>query len=109
METMGRAVNHGQNNFHLGWGDDEQGIICEILCYLRDRENIEATDKYLDPLAYWFDKRSTLPKLFAAGMKVLSVPATSVLSEQVFSGAGNISCKQRSSLSVATVEKLVLL
>ena len=74
-----------------------------------DRENIENTGRYIDPLAYWFDKRSTLPQLFNAAMKVLSVPATSVLSEQVFSGAGNISCKQRSRLGVGTIEKLVLL
>jgi hypothetical protein len=32
-----------------------------------------------------------------------------VLSEQIFSGAGNISCKQRSRLNVGTIEKLVLL
>ncbi len=50
-----------------------------------------------------------MPHLFNAALKMLSVPATSVLSEQVFSGAGNISCKQRSRLNVKTIEQLVLL
>lgn len=65
----------------MQWSDDEQGIIVEIKCYLGDKDNIRNTDKYVDPLAYWFDKRSVLPQLFKAALKMLSVPATSVLSE----------------------------
>ena len=106
---LGRVVYHGQNHYKLGWADDEQGIIVEIRCYLGDRDNIINTNKYVDPLAYWFDKRSVLPLLFSAAIKVLAIPATIVHSEQVFSGAGMISCKSRASLHTATVEKLVLL
>jgi hypothetical protein len=90
---MGINVRHGQNQWHIGWGDDEQGIIIEIMCYVNDRELIESTPRYLDPIAYWFDKRVSFPNLFLAALKALSVPATSVLSEQIFSGAGNISTK----------------
>lgn len=81
QQMLGRGVKHGQDRFYLGWADDEQHIILEIEMYLNERAGIEKTDRYVDPLAYWFDKRNTLPTLFNAAMKVLSVPATSVLSE----------------------------
>jgi hypothetical protein len=40
---------------------------------------------------------------------MLAIPSTSVLSEQVFSGAGRISTKERMSLGKSTIEKIVLL
>ena len=42
-------------------------------------------------------------------MKLLSVPATSVLSEQVFSTAGMVSTKQRIKLTTRNIEMLVFL
>lgn len=36
LDMLGRNVHHGQNQFHFGWAEDEQGIIVEIRCYLAD-------------------------------------------------------------------------
>lgn len=42
-------------------------------------------------------------------LKLCATPATSVLSEQVFSGAGQIAHKGRTTLASKTLEKLVYL
>jgi hypothetical protein len=49
------------------------------------------------------------PHLYKLALKMLAIPSTSVLSEQVFSGAGRISTKERMSLGKSTIEKIVLL
>ncbi len=65
--------------------------------------------QFLNPLVFWWHKKTAYPSLYKLALKLLAVPSTSVLSEQTFSGAGRISTKERSSLSKATIEKLVLL
>ena len=53
--------------------------------YEADGKMFARVDDYLDPLFYWAQKAHVYPNLFQVAIKALAVPATSVLSEQVFS------------------------
>jgi hypothetical protein len=77
--------------------------------YETDAKIFRKGSRYLDPLVFWYEKRGIYKKLYRLALKVLSVPSTSILSEQTFSGAGRISTKERISLGKSTIEKLVLL
>ena len=61
MDYMGAGIKYYTHTLSSHWTDDEQGIVLEIELYLNDRKSIESTAVYIDPLAYWFDKRSSLP------------------------------------------------
>lgn len=57
-------------------------------------------------LEYWSTMKLQLSHLACLAKKVFHVPATSTLSEQVFSIAGLIIHAKRASLHSATVDKL---
>jgi len=67
------------------------------------------SDFHIDPLLFWtnnFNRESELVKL---ALKYLIIPATSVPSERLFSKAGDILNKKRSSLSPKRVEQLLIM
>lgn len=67
-------------------------------------------DRKLCPIKYWKEEGSKkFPYLFQAAQKYLSMPATSVPSERVFSNAGNILNKQRSTLDKNIANMLITL
>ncbi len=84
-------------------------MVSEINSYVMEYEVIRSNPQYLDPLKFWYDRRDVYPCLFQLALKTLSIPATSVLSKQCFSKAGNISTSGRARLEAGTVEKLVYL
>jgi hypothetical protein len=84
-------------------------MIEEMNLYELDSKKWRSGSKYLNPLVFWYEKRHTYPNLYKMSLKFLAIPSTSVLSEQVFSGAGRISTKERMRLGKGTIEKLVLL
>ena len=57
---------------------------------------------------FWLDK-STLPKLYAVARKVLCIHASSAASESVFSTAGRLLEKRRTSLAPSSVNSLLFL
>ncbi len=59
-----------------------------------------------DPLVWWLNNRSRFPVL---AQKYLSIPATSVLSERLFSNAGNHISAKRMRLSPDLVNKILFL
>ena len=65
--------------------------------------------KYTDLIQFWLDNKSVLPKLFTVARQVLCVPASSAASERVFSTAGRLLEKRRTTLSPATVNSLPFL
>ena len=75
----------------------------EINTYLADSTR-QSSARYLDPLVFWADKKDVYPNLFLLALKVLPVPATSLLSEQIFSTSGQIGTKGRINLAVPTME-----
>jgi len=66
-------------------------------------------DSDTDIQQFWLDNKSMLPKLYAVARKVLCVPASSAASERVFSTAGRLLEKKRTSLAPSSVDSLLFL
>ncbi|MGH0125645.1 UNVERIFIED_CONTAM: hypothetical protein FKN15_028197 [Acipenser sinensis] len=62
-----------------------------------------------DPLIWWKNNQTRFPSLAALAKSMLSIPATSVLSERVFSKAGMLVNKLRSSLKPENVDAIIFL
>lgn len=62
-----------------------------------------------DPLKWWRVHREQYPLLVAVAMKYLCVPATSTVSERLFSRSGRIVTPSRSSLKPDKIEMLIFL
>jgi len=65
--------------------------------------------KGTDFIQFWLDNKSVLPKLYTVARQVLCVPASSAASERVFSTAGRLLEKRRTTSSPATVNSLLFL
>lgn len=63
----------------------------------------------LDPLKQWEDMKVVFPKLYKLAREFLSIPATSVPSERLFSKAGSTITKTRNRLSPKRLDKLLFL
>ncbi len=61
--------------------DEAKQILEEMKLYEQDKKSIRTHQEYLDPLVFWAAKAGVYPCLFHLGLKMMSVPATSVLSE----------------------------
>nr|CAH7739618.1 unnamed protein product [Callosobruchus chinensis] len=62
-----------------------------------------------NPLAFWSANKNLLPELFKMHQKYLSVPATSVPSERIFSKTGIITNSRRNRLSPKNLDQIVFL
>jgi len=65
--------------------------------------------KDTDLIQFWLDNKSVLPKLYTVARQVLCVRASSAASEKVFSTAGRLLEKRRTTLSPATENSLLFL
>jgi len=63
----------------------------------------------VDMIEFWLQNRTVLPKLFAVACKILCIPASSAASERVFSTAGRLLEKWRTSLAPGSVNSLLFL
>jgi len=72
---------------------------------MSDYINMKVT-RDTDMTHFWLEKKSVLPKLFTVFRKVLCIPASSAASERVFSTAGRLLEKRRTSLSSTSVNSL---
>lgn len=63
----------------------------------------------LNPLKQWEDMKVVFPKLYKLARQFLSIPATSVPSERLFSKAGSTITKTRNRLSPKRLDKLLFL
>ena len=61
--------------------DEAKQILEEMKLYEQEKKTIRTQQEYLDPLVFWGAKAGVYPCLFHLGLKMMSVPATSVLSE----------------------------
>jgi len=85
--------------------DESGGINFELRQYL----NQPLIPRNRDPFKYWQTLKFVYPTLFAVAMRYLSVVATSVPSERVFSKAGIIKSDLRSRLSGERLNSLLFL
>ena len=62
-----------------------------------------------NPLAEWSQMKAVFPNIYPVAMKYISILATSVPSERLFSQSGQIVTKQRNRLSGKHVNQLLFL
>ena len=62
-----------------------------------------------DPLVWWLNNRDNFPTLTQLARKYLSIPATSVPSERLFSDAGNHISAKKTRLAPDLVNKILFL
>ena len=62
-----------------------------------------------DPLKWWQQNQNTFPSLVSHAKKYLSIPATSVSSERLFSKAGEITSRKRNRIKSKNVNMLLFL
>ena len=67
---------------------------------------VKATE---DPLKYWMRKATKFPTLARLARRYLSIPASSVYSERLFSEFGNVYDRRRSRLKPDTAKRIVFL
>jgi hypothetical protein len=89
--------NYAQTNAEEG--DDE------VSRYVKLRD-IRVKD---DPMEWWLNNKSSFPTLAQLARKYLSIPATSVPSERLFSDAGNHISAKRTRLLPDLVNKILFL
>ena len=90
--------------------DSNEGVATEsaadeLHCYKNEKKVAES----VDPLQWWKLNEHRYPKLALLAKTCLCIPATSVPCEHLFSSAGYIVNKTRSSLEPNTVNMLVCL
>ncbi len=62
-----------------------------------------------DPLEWWKTQTATFPHLSALARSILCIPATSTLSDLMFSTAGALLNAKRSAIAVGTVDKVIFI
>ncbi len=60
---------------------------------------LNGAPEVIDPLRWWSDKKGTYSELAMVAMSMLSIPATEVPSERMFSTAGTTFQNERTSVS----------
>lgn len=76
---------------------------------LRQYFDEDPINRHSDPLAWWSKREILYPRLSLIAKKYLSMCATSVPSERVFSTAGELVSKKRNRLSSENIEKILFL
>ena len=67
------------------------------------------TDLFSNPLLWWRINETRFPRIAKIARRYLTIPASSIPSERVFSTAGNIVSAKRNRLSSSNVDKLIFL
>ena len=81
-----------------------------LLCDEIDRDFEMPRRPYTtNPLGWWKDMRSTYPTIFKTALIKLTIPATSVPSERLFTTASNIYDKKRGNLSKEAARSILFL
>ncbi|XP_069502009.1 zinc finger BED domain-containing protein 6-like [Ambystoma mexicanum] len=103
LESVGLLASKGSG---ASLSTESHSACIMVEKYLHDNKTIDARE---DPLVYW-EKRCWLwPALTKLAVLYLSCPPSSVFSENIFSTAGGLVTKQKSTLEVEGVEYLLFL
>ena len=80
-------------------------------CIVEMRQYLQANllDRREDPIKWWSDNKALYKRLHALAKKFLSIPATSVPAERVFSKAGELISAKRNRLKETNVDTLLFL
>ncbi len=84
--------------------DDDGEVMDEVEAYSREAANAKC-----NVLDWWRANEVRFPNLARIAKQILTIPATEVASERMFSSAGNVLTKLRSQLSDDTVDAIIFL
>lgn len=108
-ESSPILIEEDEDIFAKMWASDQSSIQTndddEIVRYLQCPNEPKDTD----PLVWWRDHTTNYPNLSKLARKYLSIPATSVPSERLFSDAGNHISSKRTRLSPDLVDRILFL
>ena len=77
---------------------------------IRNFFSLSCLDRSKDPFQWWkTEGKSRFPKLYKLAVRYLSIPATSVPSERIFSSAGEVISKKRNRISDENARMLICL
>jgi len=93
------------DDFDYLYDPDDMGM---DRCELSDCVNLKVS-RDTDLVNFWVEHHAVLPKLFSVVQQVLCIPVSSAASERVFSTAGRLLDKRRTSLAPSTVNSLLFL
>ncbi|XP_049331875.1 E3 SUMO-protein ligase ZBED1-like [Astyanax mexicanus] len=107
LDTLLGSDSEGHNSNEEDEDHEADGEIVrnEVLMYFGD----QCISRDKSPLQWWKENAARFPTLAILAKSYLSVPATSTPSERLFSAAGNIVTKKRSSLTSEHVDMLTFL
>ena len=71
------------------------------------RLKLSVQDQHMSPLQFWYNDRTTFPKIYKIVRRLLSAPATSSASERCFSTLGLLINDRRSTIESDIVDDLV--
>ena len=89
--------------------DREQSIDEQLALELKGYSLGKTEEMTLNPLEYWRHAASQFPHLAMQAQKLLCVPATSIPCERLFSAAGILVNKHRSSLRPDHIQEMLCL
>lgn len=101
-QDFDRAV---KNSFSTTNSNPTATAMAELRMYLDDA----ILNRKEDPLIWWKDRQKTYPWLSILARKYLSIVATSVPCERIFSKAGQVITERRNRLKSTNVEKILFL
>jgi hypothetical protein len=104
--------NNNEQENNNDYQDDILNVVdAELLLYKWDQHLPlrKADGCFNNPLDWWHLKQQQYPLMGSIALKVLAIPATSALSERVFSVAGITIAKERSQLDAANAGELIFL
>ncbi|GBC43629.2 zinc finger BED domain-containing protein 4-like [Rhizophagus irregularis DAOM 181602=DAOM 197198] len=103
QETREKIINQLETEYEVLKNDS----IPSIPHYLNLPE-LPALEEY-DSFTWWTTNKAQYPILYKMAMKYLSIPATSVPSERLFSDANNLVTFQRTRLDSSIINKIMFL
>jgi hypothetical protein len=104
-------VNQKCNTFAsrvFGFSRSQIPIYEELSYYLDEIKTPQALPE-VDPFEWWYENQKRFPTLYKIARKYLSIPATSVPSERLFSDTGNQISAERNRLKPSTVNELLFI
>lgn len=107
-----------ETNSYLIWGMFDESVKdltehatekSSAIIELRSYTDEVMIDRHEDPLDYWQKREPTYRRISKLAKKYLTIPATSVPCERVFSKAGELITDRRNRLSTTHTEQIIFL
>lgn len=100
------SVSSSESSSSLLAFADTMGNFDEIVEYLQFKCPV---DTNLDVIDWWNSRKKEFPKLSKFALNIHSIPGSSIPSERLFSGGGNVVTEKRTRLNPDSIENILIL